>query len=83
MLKFSLTAQGKKLDMRTLIFLPGNVPNGQGYEGNSTLPSAGVVTVLPELKPITAECLGRASVWGLLPLEMSFASQADCECRVQ
>lgn len=44
---------------------------------------AGVVTVLPEFKSIIAKCLGRASIWGLLALEISFASEADCESRVQ
>lgn len=70
MLKFSLTIQGRKLVfapgyMWTLMFLlPGNVPNGQEYKGNSTLTFAYVVTVLPEFKPFAAKCLGRAAVWG-------------------
>lgn len=85
-LKFNLTDRGRKSESPgytwALIFPPGNVPNGQGYEGNSTLTSAGGVTVLPEFKPIIAKCLGRASVWSLLALEISFASEADCEWRV-
>lgn len=70
MLKFSLTLQGRKLDSlrprlhvnSDFFLLPGNVLNGRGYEGNSTLTLAYVVTVLPEFKPIAAKCLGRASV---------------------
>lgn len=88
MLKFSLTIQGRKLFfapgyMWTLMFLlPGNVPNGQGYEGNSTLTLAYVVTVLPEFKPIAAKCLGRAAVWGLLALgvHLHLRQTVNVEC---